>query len=292
MRDTVKAIPKFADLNDVPFARLDVTDAASIERAVKESIERFGAVDVVVNAAGQGRLGVIEEASADQVRDQFETDVRGQVEPRWSRTSSRRCGKRGCGHIINIGSMGGHVSLPAMAGYCSSKSAVQNLTAELAEELGPLDIHVTMVEPAGSPNLSRRCGAWFRTCAEAGAVKRDVGKAGSTRRCGTGYQAVARALAVRTARLGPGRESAMSRCPFHPRHGARRPSGQEERNFCGPLECRRIRSSSQPSWAARVIPRPRLEARSPVGAEHARRFSRSATVATRPRSPAARIATR
>ncbi|MFB6855919.1 SDR family NAD(P)-dependent oxidoreductase [Streptomyces sp. NPDC056341] len=57
----------FADLNDVPFARLDVTDAASIERAVKESIERFGAVDVVVNAAGQGRLGVIEEASADQV---------------------------------------------------------------------------------------------------------------------------------------------------------------------------------------------------------------------------------
>ncbi|MFE4254036.1 SDR family NAD(P)-dependent oxidoreductase [Streptomyces sp. NPDC056910] len=147
MRDTAKANPKFADLNDVRVTRLDVTDAASIERAVKESVERFGTVDAVVNAAGYGQLGAIEEVSADQVRDQFETNVVGIVQVVQAVLPHMR--ERGSGHIINIGSMGGHVSLPTMAVYCSSKSAVQNLTEGLAKELGPLGIHVTLVEPAG-----------------------------------------------------------------------------------------------------------------------------------------------
>ncbi|MGW7608798.1 SDR family NAD(P)-dependent oxidoreductase [Streptomyces sp. NPDC054766] len=57
--------------------------------------------------------------------------------------------ERGSGHILDIGSMGGHVSLPTMAVYCASKSAVQNLTEGLALELAPLGIHVTLLEPAG-----------------------------------------------------------------------------------------------------------------------------------------------
>lgn len=147
MRDTAKANPAFAGLANVLVTRLDVTDAAGIAQAVQEAVEHFGAVDAVVNAAGYGQLGAIEEVSADQVRDQFETNVVGIVQVVQAVLPHMR--ERGLGHIVNIGSMGGHVSLPTMAVYCSSKSAAQSLTEGLAKEVGPLGIHVTLVEPAG-----------------------------------------------------------------------------------------------------------------------------------------------
>ncbi|MGW1797433.1 SDR family NAD(P)-dependent oxidoreductase [Streptomyces sp. NPDC001984] len=147
MRDTAKANPAFAGLDSVLVTRLDVTDRASIEQAVKEAVEHFGAVDAVVNNAGYAQLGVVEEISPDQLRDQFETNVVGMVQVIQAVLPHMR--ERGSGHILNIGSMGGHVSLPTMAVYCASKSAVQNLTEGLAKEVGPLGIHVTLVEPAG-----------------------------------------------------------------------------------------------------------------------------------------------
>ncbi|WP_327428328.1 SDR family NAD(P)-dependent oxidoreductase [Streptomyces sp. NBC_01236] len=147
MRDTAKANPAFADLADVLVTRLDVTDIAGIEQAVKEAVDRFGAIDAVVNAAGYGQVGAVEEISPDQLRDQFETNVVGLVQVIQAVLPHMR--ERGSGHIINIGSMGGHVSLPTMAVYCASKSAVQNLTEGLAKEVGPLGIRVTLVEPAG-----------------------------------------------------------------------------------------------------------------------------------------------
>ena len=153
LRDTAKANPAFADLPGVVVTRLDVTDADSIEHAVKEAVTRFGALDAVLNNAGYAQLGAIEEVSADQLRAQFETNVIGLVQVIQAALPHMR--ERGSGHIINIGSMGGHVSLPTMAVYCASKSAVQNLTEALAKELGPLGIHVTLVEPAGySTNFS------------------------------------------------------------------------------------------------------------------------------------------
>lgn len=147
MRDTTKANPAFTDLGNVLVTRLDVTDIAGIEQAVKEAVDRFGAIDALVNAAGYGQLGAVEEISPDQLRDQFETNVVGLVQVIQAVLPHMR--ERGSGHIINIGSMGGHVSLPTMAVYCASKSAVQNLTEGLAKEVGPLGIDVTLVEPAG-----------------------------------------------------------------------------------------------------------------------------------------------
>ncbi|MER7198792.1 short-chain dehydrogenase/reductase [Streptomyces sp. CB01635] len=147
MRDTAKANPAFADLDKVLVTRLDVTDRAGIEKAVQETVTRFGTIDAVVNAAGYGQLGAVEEVSVDQLRDQLETNVVGVVQVIQAVLPHMR--ERGSGHIINIGSMGGHVSLPTMAVYCASKSAVQNLTEGLAQEVGPLGVHVTLVEPAG-----------------------------------------------------------------------------------------------------------------------------------------------
>ena len=147
MRKPDNANPAFADLPDVLVARLDVTDAASIARAVDQTLERFGAIDAVVNAAGYGQLGAVEEISPEQVREQFETNVVGIVQVLQAVLPHMR--ERRSGHVLNIGSMGGHVSLPTMAVYCASKSTVQNLTEGLAVELGTLGIHVTLVEPAG-----------------------------------------------------------------------------------------------------------------------------------------------
>lgn len=147
MRDTAKANPAFAGLGNVLVTRLDVTDAAGIEQAVKESVDRFGAIDALLGAAGYGQVGTVEEVSPDQLRDQFETNVVGLVQVIQAVLPHMR--ERGRGHIINVGSMGGHVSLPTMAVYCASKSAVQNLTEGLAKEVGPLGIRVTLVEPAG-----------------------------------------------------------------------------------------------------------------------------------------------
>ncbi|MET7918261.1 SDR family NAD(P)-dependent oxidoreductase [Streptomyces avermitilis] len=147
MRDTTKVNPAFADLENVLVTRLDVTDIASIGQPVQEAVERFGAIDAIVNAAGYGQVGAVEEISSDQLRDQFETNVVGVVQVIQAVLPHMR--ERGSGHIINIGSMGGHVSLPTMAVYCASKSAVQSLTEGLSKEVGPLGIHVTLVEPAG-----------------------------------------------------------------------------------------------------------------------------------------------
>ncbi|MEV7393877.1 MULTISPECIES: SDR family NAD(P)-dependent oxidoreductase [unclassified Streptomyces] len=147
MRDTAKANPAFAGLDNVLVTRLDVTDTAGIERAVKETIGRFGAIDALVNAAGYGQTGAVEEISPAQLRDQLETNVVGLVQVIQAVLPHMR--ERRSGHILNIGSMGGHVSLPTMAVYCASKSAVQNLTEGLAQEVAPLGIHVTLVEPAG-----------------------------------------------------------------------------------------------------------------------------------------------
>ncbi|MGW4049078.1 SDR family NAD(P)-dependent oxidoreductase [Streptomyces sp. NPDC004721] len=147
MRDTAKANPAFTDLANVLITRLDVTDHASTEQAVREAIDRFGAIDALVNAAGYGQVGTVEEVSPDQLRDQFETNVVGVVQVIQAVLPHMR--ERGSGHILNIGSMGGHVSLPTMSVYCASKSAVQNLTEGLAAEVGPLGIRVTLVEPAG-----------------------------------------------------------------------------------------------------------------------------------------------
>lgn len=135
------------DLPGVVAVDLDVTDPAQTRTVVAETIQRFGAIDVLINNAGFAQLGTLEEVDLDAWRAQYETNVFGLVSVTQAVLPSMR--ERGSGHIILVSSMGGHVSLPTMTAYTSSKFAVEGVGEGLAKELEPLGIHVTIVEPAG-----------------------------------------------------------------------------------------------------------------------------------------------
>jgi NAD(P)-dependent dehydrogenase (short-subunit alcohol dehydrogenase family) len=124
---------------------LDVTDEAQAARAAEAAIARFGRIDVLVNNAGYGLLGAVEEASAEEVRKLFETNVFGLLNVTRAVLPSMRA--RRSGHVINISSLGGYRSAAGCAVYCATKFAVEGLTEGLHAELAPLGIHATVVEP-------------------------------------------------------------------------------------------------------------------------------------------------
>ncbi|MBW8846845.1 MAG: SDR family NAD(P)-dependent oxidoreductase [Burkholderiales bacterium] len=107
--------------------------------------ERFGRIDVLVNNAGYGLLGAVEEASADEVRRLYETNVFGLLNV--TRAVLPQMRERRAGHVINISSLGGYRSVAGFGVYCSTKFAVEGLTEALHAELAPLGIHATVVEP-------------------------------------------------------------------------------------------------------------------------------------------------
>ncbi len=124
---------------------LDVTRPHEVMAAVAAAESRFGAVDVLVNNAGYGYVGAIEEGEEDGVRAMFETDVFGL----WSMTKAVLPGmrQRGRGHVVNISSVGGMVTYPAVGFYHMAKFAVEGLSDTLAQELAPFGIGVTVVAP-------------------------------------------------------------------------------------------------------------------------------------------------
>ena len=124
---------------------LDVTDEAQARHAVGAALERFGRIDVLVNNAGYGLLGAVEEAPADEVRRLYETNVFGLLNVTRAVLPSMR--SRRAGHVINISSLGGVRSSAGFGVYCSTKFAVEGLTEALHAELAPLGIHATVVEP-------------------------------------------------------------------------------------------------------------------------------------------------
>ncbi|RYF57450.1 MAG: SDR family NAD(P)-dependent oxidoreductase [Comamonadaceae bacterium] len=124
---------------------LDVTNEAQAVQAVQAALAHFGRIDVLVNNAGYGLLGAVEEATADEVRKLYETNVFGLLNVTRAVLPSMR-GQRS-GHVINISSLGGYQSGPGFGVYCSTKFAVEGLTEALHAELAPLGIHATVVEP-------------------------------------------------------------------------------------------------------------------------------------------------
>jgi NAD(P)-dependent dehydrogenase (short-subunit alcohol dehydrogenase family) len=124
---------------------LDVTDEAQAAAAVQAALARFGRIDVLVNNAGYGLLGAVEEATADEVRSLYETNVFGLLNVTRAVLPSMRA--RRSGHVINISSLGGYQSGAGFGVYCSTKFAVEGLSEALHGELAPLGIHVTVVEP-------------------------------------------------------------------------------------------------------------------------------------------------
>jgi NAD(P)-dependent dehydrogenase (short-subunit alcohol dehydrogenase family) len=124
---------------------LDVTDEKEATVAVQAAIKHFGQIDVLVNNAGYGLIGAVEEASADEVRRIYETNVFGLLNVTNAVLPLMR--QRRSGHIVNISSIGGYSASPGYGIYCSTKFAVEAITEALHGELAPLGIHATVVEP-------------------------------------------------------------------------------------------------------------------------------------------------
>lgn len=130
------------------FARiLDVTDAAAVNSVVAEVERNVGAVDVLINNAGYGHEGLIEESTIDQLRQQFEVNVFGAVAMIQAVLPPMR--KRRSGHIINITSMGGIITMPGLGFYHGSKFALEGISEALGKEVKDFGIRVTAVEPGG-----------------------------------------------------------------------------------------------------------------------------------------------
>ncbi|MEO6721339.1 MAG: oxidoreductase [Ferruginibacter sp.] len=127
--------------------KLDVTIAEDIVSAVNSTIQKFGQIDILVNNAGIGYFGAIEESEEEEVRRMFEINFFGlakmiqQVLPFMRRQRE--------GHIVNISSIGGLRSFPAVGFYNATKYAVDGLSESLAKETAPLGIKVTVVAPSG-----------------------------------------------------------------------------------------------------------------------------------------------
>ena len=124
---------------------LDVTNEAQANAAVEAVVEKFGRIDVLVNNAGFGLLGAIEESSDADVRRMYDTNVFGLLNITRAVLPVMRSQR--AGHIINMSSLGGYRSAAGFGAYCSTKFAVEGLTEALRAELKPLGIHATVVEP-------------------------------------------------------------------------------------------------------------------------------------------------
>jgi NAD(P)-dependent dehydrogenase (short-subunit alcohol dehydrogenase family) len=129
----------------VEILELDVTRADAIASAVAETQRRAGGVEVLVNNAGFGMGGFLEDLTLDELRVQFETNFFGVVAMTKAVLPSMR--ERGRGRIINISSISGRLAPPGMSAYAASKWAVEGLSESLRHELKPLGIWVSLVEP-------------------------------------------------------------------------------------------------------------------------------------------------
>jgi NAD(P)-dependent dehydrogenase (short-subunit alcohol dehydrogenase family) len=126
---------------------LDVTDATAAERAVRATVDTFGRIDVLVNNAGYGNIGSIEDTSLEEFRAQIETNLFGVVNVTKAAISQMR--ERRSGHIIQISSVGGRVGAIGRAPYSAAKWGVEGFSEVLAKETAPLGIKVTIIEPGG-----------------------------------------------------------------------------------------------------------------------------------------------
>ncbi|WP_175824324.1 oxidoreductase [Burkholderia sp. BCC0419] len=124
---------------------LDVTDFDRIDGVVADLEANVGPVDVLVNNAGYGHEGIMEEAPLDEMRRQFDVNVFGAVAMMKAVVPFMRERRRG--RILNITSMGGHITMPGIAYYCGSKFALEGISETLGKELEPFGIAVTAVAP-------------------------------------------------------------------------------------------------------------------------------------------------
>jgi NAD(P)-dependent dehydrogenase (short-subunit alcohol dehydrogenase family) len=124
---------------------MDVTNPEQRQAGVERALERFGRIDVLANIAGRGSLGALEEFSPEQMREHMELNFFAVLELTHALLPTMRAQRSG--HILNMTSIGGLVSMGGFALYCASKFAVEGFSEGLRDEVKPLGIHVTIVEP-------------------------------------------------------------------------------------------------------------------------------------------------
>jgi len=147
---TARNLGSIADLQEkygsnVLTIALDVTDGDQVKAAVGQAHAHFGRLDIVLNNAGYSLVGMIEEASADDIRMLYETNVLGPVAVIQAALPFLR--EQGGGHILGTSSNLGHVTLPVIGYYCSSKWAFEAIHESLAAEVKAFGIKVTIIEP-------------------------------------------------------------------------------------------------------------------------------------------------
>lgn len=127
--------------------QLDVTDRTKAFETVGAAVAKFGRLDVVVNNAGYGLFGAVEEISEQQLRDQIEVNLFGVFHVTQAVLPVLR--QQGSGHIVQISTIGGIAAFPSLGGYHASKWALEGMTESLAQEVAHFGIKVTLVEPGG-----------------------------------------------------------------------------------------------------------------------------------------------
>ncbi len=149
---TARNLDSLADLvkqygNALLPLELDVTDGAKARAAVDQAHAHFGRLDVVINNAGYGLFGFVEEVSEAQARAQMETNFFGAM---WvTQAALPHLRAQGSGHIIQVSSIGGITAFPGLSMYHASKWALEGFTQSLAQEVRSFGIHVTLIEPGG-----------------------------------------------------------------------------------------------------------------------------------------------
>jgi NAD(P)-dependent dehydrogenase (short-subunit alcohol dehydrogenase family) len=134
---------------------LDVTDPEQARAAVEQAVDRFGRLDVVVNNAGYGHFGAIEELTDDELRQQFEVNLFGVLNV--TRAALPVMRRQRSGHLVQMSSLNGIEAMVGGGYYCASKFAVEGLSESLAAEVAHLGIKVTIVEPG--PHRTEFAGA-------------------------------------------------------------------------------------------------------------------------------------
>lgn len=127
--------------------QLDVTDRAADFAAVAAAHERFGRLDVIVNNAGYGHFGLVEELTEEEARAQLETNLFGAL---WvTQAALPFLREQGSGHILQVSSIGGISAFPLVGAYHASKWALEGLSQSLAQEVEQFGVKVTLIEPGG-----------------------------------------------------------------------------------------------------------------------------------------------
>lgn len=144
-RNAEELTEKLGNIDRLLVTLLDVTNESQTKATVKQAVDKFGRIDVLVNNAGYGLLSAVEEAADEEVRKNYDTNVFGLLNV--IRAVLPYLREKRSGHIINLSSVGGLTGIAGWGLYCSTKFAVEGITEALAVELAPLNIYSTTVEP-------------------------------------------------------------------------------------------------------------------------------------------------